>query len=49
MYYYFIAAVIFLEFWKREQAVIGWEWDLDEFEEEEPLRPKYERKVKTTR
>ena len=45
----FISAVVFLELWKRKQAVIAWEWDLTKFEEDEPLRPQYEAKVKTTR
>ena len=44
-----ISAVVFLELWKRKQAVIAWEWDLTKFEEDEPLRPQYEAKVKTTR
>ena len=43
------SAVLFQEFWKRKQSVIAWEWDLNKFEEEEQLRPEYERKVKTTR
>ena len=45
----FISAVVFLEFWKRKQAVIAWEWDLDKFEEDEQLLPEYETKVKTKR
>ena len=44
-----ISAIVFLELWKRKQAVIAWEWDLTKFEEDEPLRPQYEAKVKTTR
>ena len=40
---------MFLELWKRRQAVIAWEWDLTNFEEEEQTRPEYEAKVKTTR
>ena len=39
----------FLEMWKRKQAVIAWEWDLTNFEEEEQMRPEYEASVKTTR
>lgn len=42
-------ATSFIEFWKRRQAVIAWEWDLTNFEEEEQTRPEYESKVKTTR
>lgn len=35
-------ATIYLEFWKREQAGIQFQWDLRNFqEEEEPLRPEY--------
>ena len=45
----FTSAIVFLELWKRKQAVIAWEWDLTKFEEDEPLRPQYEAKVKTTR
>ncbi|XP_076035437.1 anoctamin-5-like [Oratosquilla oratoria] len=42
-------ATMFLELWKRKQAVIQWQWDLEYFEEEEDLRPEFEEKVKTTR
>ena len=42
-------AVIFLEFWKRKQAIIAWEWDLISVEEDELPLPQYEAKVKTTR
>ena len=27
--------------WKRKQAVIAWEWDLESFEEEEQPMPEY--------
>ncbi|CAL4063553.1 unnamed protein product, partial [Meganyctiphanes norvegica] len=40
---------MFLELWKRKQAVIQWQWDLEQYEEEEELRPEYEEKVMTTR
>lgn len=40
---------MFLELWKRKQAVIQWQWDLDNYEEEEELRPEFEEKVTTTR
>ncbi|XP_069950373.1 anoctamin-4-like isoform X2 [Cherax quadricarinatus] len=40
---------MFLELWKRKQAVIQWQWDLEGYEEEEELRPEYEEKVTTTR
>nr|XP_053626544.1 anoctamin-4-like [Cherax quadricarinatus] len=42
-------ATMFLELWKRKQAVIQWQWDLEGYEEEEELRPEYEEKVTTTR
>ncbi|XP_045615890.1 anoctamin-4 isoform X2 [Procambarus clarkii] len=42
-------ATMFLELWKRKQAVIQWQWDMDGYEEEEELRPEYEEKVTTTR
>lgn len=38
-----------MEFWKRRQAVIAWEWDLTNFEEEEQTRPEFEAKVRSTR
>lgn len=44
-----IAATTFLELWRRKQAVIAWEWDLTNFEEEEQMRPEFESTVKTTR
>ncbi len=43
------AATMFLEFWKRRQSVLSWEWDLTNFEEHEQPRPEYELRVKTTR
>lgn len=39
---------MFLELWKRKQAVIQWQLDLENYEEEE-LRPEFEEKVTTTR
>jgi len=42
-------ATSFLEFWKRKQAVISWEWDLKAFEVEEEPRPEFEAAVKTFR
>lgn len=43
---HFLAAVtLFLEFWKRYQAKLEYEWDTVEFlEQEEPPRPEYEAK-----
>ena len=48
-YFFSFLAVIFLEFWKRKQAIIAWEWDLVSVEEDELPLPQYEAKVKTTR
>ena len=45
----FFPATAFIEFWKRRQAVIAWEWDLTNFEEEEQTRPEFEASIKTTR
>ncbi|XP_039298885.1 anoctamin-4 isoform X1 [Nilaparvata lugens] len=42
-------ATMFLELWKRKQAVIAWEWDLQNVEEDEEPRPEYEASVKTFR
>ncbi|XP_063218601.1 anoctamin-4 [Bacillus rossius redtenbacheri] len=42
-------ATTFLELWKRRQAVIVWEWDLQHVEEEEEPRPEFEETVKTYR
>ncbi|XP_078583555.1 anoctamin-4-like isoform X6 [Branchiostoma floridae x Branchiostoma japonicum] len=43
-------ATMFLEFWKRKQAVISYDWDLVGFEdEEERPRPEFESKVSTHR
>lgn len=39
------AVTLFLEFWKRYQAELEYEWDTVEFlEQEEPSRPEYEAK-----
>ena len=40
---------MFLEFWKRKQATIQYDWDVAGFELEERLRPDYEAKVKSRR
>ncbi|XP_032893782.1 anoctamin-4 isoform X2 [Amblyraja radiata] len=38
-------ATVFLEFWKRRKAVIAYDWDLIEWEEEEEeIRPQFEAK-----
>ncbi|KAF3423996.1 hypothetical protein E2986_00995 [Frieseomelitta varia] len=44
-----IAATTFLELWKRRQAVIVWEWDLQNVESDEEPRPEFETTVKTFR
>lgn len=39
------AVTLFLEFWKRYQAKLEYQWDTVEFlEQEEPSRPEYEAK-----
>lgn len=43
----FFTVTLFLEFWKRRQARLEYEWDLVDFEEEQQqlqLRPEYETK-----
>ncbi|XP_069684912.1 anoctamin-5 isoform X2 [Periplaneta americana] len=42
-------ATTFLELWKRRQAVIVWEWDLQNVEDDEDPRPEFETSVKTFR
>merc|ERR1719376_534934 len=42
-------ATMFLELWKRRQAVLQWHWDLENYEEEEEVRPQYAARVKTMR
>ncbi|KAI5730955.1 hypothetical protein M8J77_002582 [Diaphorina citri] len=42
-------ATTFLELWKRRQAVIAWEWDLQNAEDDEEPRPEFESSVKTFR
>ncbi|CAH1390645.1 unnamed protein product [Nezara viridula] len=42
-------ATTFLELWKRRQAVIAWEWDLQYTEEDEEPRPEFEQTVNTFR
>ncbi|CAL7951750.1 unnamed protein product [Xylocopa violacea] len=42
-------ATTFLELWKRRQAVIVWEWDLQNAENDEEPRPEFETTVKTFR
>ncbi|XP_066593098.1 anoctamin-4 [Prorops nasuta] len=42
-------ATTFLELWKRRQAVIVWEWDLQNTDGDEEPRPEFEASVKTFR
>uniref|UniRef100_A0A182NDF6 Anoctamin n=1 Tax=Anopheles dirus TaxID=7168 RepID=A0A182NDF6_9DIPT len=42
-------ATTFLELWKRKQSVLVWEWDLQNIENEEDMRPEFETTVKTFR
>ncbi|XP_011301819.1 anoctamin-4 [Fopius arisanus] len=42
-------ATSFLELWKRRQAVIVWEWDLQNVDGDEEPRPEFETSVKTFR
>ncbi|KAK2168869.1 hypothetical protein NP493_1213g00020 [Ridgeia piscesae] len=41
-----IWASVFLEFWKRQEAELQYDWDVAAFKQEERLRPEYETKVK---
>lgn len=42
-------AVFFNEMWKRRQAEIEYDWDVEDFEEEETVRPEYEASVRKRR
>ena len=42
-------ATAFLEFWKRRQAVIQYDWDIGRYDKEERLRPDFEVRVKRRR
>lgn len=42
-------ATTFLELWKRRQAVLVWEWDLQNTDYDEEPRPEFETSVKTFR
>ncbi|KAJ8668107.1 hypothetical protein QAD02_009770 [Eretmocerus hayati] len=42
-------ATTFLEMWKRRQAVLAWEWDLQNSDGDEEPRPEFETSVKTFR
>ena len=39
----------FIEMWKRQQAILKWEWDMTDVEEEDEIRPEYMLNVKTRR
>ncbi|KAK2162685.1 hypothetical protein LSH36_93g01035 [Paralvinella palmiformis] len=41
-----IWAILFLEFWKRKQSELQYEWDVKSFEAQERMRPEFEFKVK---
>ena len=43
------AATLFVELWKRRQAVLAWEWDLEMDDQEEQTRPEFEAEVQTRR
>jgi len=41
-FFLFASATVFLEFWKRRRAVIAYDWDLIDWEEEEVcIKKKY--------
>ncbi|XP_035456475.2 anoctamin-5 isoform X2 [Spodoptera frugiperda] len=42
-------ATSFLEFWKRKQSVLKWEWDLSVVDQDEFPRPEFETAAKTFR
>ena len=43
------SATTFLELWKRKQAVLQWEWDLQNDDGYEEPRPEFETSVRTFR
>lgn len=42
-------ATTFLELWRRKQALIVWEWDLQNVESDEENRPEFETTAKNFR
>lgn len=44
-----ILATTFLELWKRKQAILVWEWDLQNTEEDVETRPEFETAEKNFR
>jgi anoctamin-5 len=41
LFYVVYAGTIFLELWKRYNARLSYEWDVDQFEQNEPDRPEF--------
>ena len=39
-----VTATCFLEFWKRKQAEIQYDWDVAQYDMEEHIRPEFEAK-----
>lgn len=46
---FYVIATTFLEMWKRKQALIVWEWDLQSLEDDEENRPEFEATAKNFR
>ena len=45
-----IWTVLFIEFWKREQSKLQFEWDTTDFQKKlEPIRPEFELQVQKKR
>ncbi len=44
-----IWSVLFIEFWKRQQNTLQFEWDIIDFENKDVTRPEYEAGVKKKR
>ncbi|CAG5126762.1 unnamed protein product, partial [Candidula unifasciata] len=42
-------STFFIEMWKRREAEIKYDWDVEDFEEEETIRPEYEASVRSRR
>ncbi|BFZ09443.1 hypothetical protein BsWGS_12480 [Bradybaena similaris] len=42
-------STFFIEMWKRREAEIKYDWDVEDFEEEETIRPEYEASVRRRR
>jgi hypothetical protein len=37
-----LAGTIFLEMWKRKNAELAYEWDVEQYEQNEPDRPSFQ-------